>query len=300
MMFLHSLNSEYTAFKDRILAGETIPMASQALSRLMRKKQENIVTLPHPMGSSTLISSGFCGGRGSGSGRGNVCGNRGGGRGGRGNLGNLKCTFCGRTNHLEDRCWKKYGKPEWANQVFEESYTSNAFVPLAGGVSPTSSSAVSLSPHVVSPPPPTVTPSPFQVYQRKKNCRELSKVPAVEQSQSSHEVPSAVSKTPRVENSNLECCLFVLFPYFSYMLAEGLDLYAIVSILFIGMVMKHYTFSNLSENSQQIFAAFFHLISSLAETFVLVISNRAWFLIIVALPDINIFKLYYISVPIVT
>jgi len=35
---------------------------------------------------------------------------------------------------------------------------------------------------------------------------------------------------------NLECCLFVLFPYFSYMLAEGLGLSGIVSILFTGMV----------------------------------------------------------------
>ncbi|KAF9625905.1 hypothetical protein IFM89_027682 [Coptis chinensis] len=147
MMFLHSLNSEYTTFKDQILAGETIPMASQALSRLMRKKQENVVTLPHPMESSVLISSGFRGGRGNGSGsvRGDRGGGRGskrgGGRGGRGNLGHLKCTFCGRTNHLEDRCWKKYGKPEWANQVFEESSTSNVFVPLAGAVSPASSFA---------------------------------------------------------------------------------------------------------------------------------------------------------------
>ncbi|KAF9599536.1 hypothetical protein IFM89_038802 [Coptis chinensis] len=46
----------------------------------MRKKQENVVTLPHPMESSALISSGFRGGRGSGSGHGSVRGDRGGGR----------------------------------------------------------------------------------------------------------------------------------------------------------------------------------------------------------------------------
>ncbi|KAM2912812.1 hypothetical protein FF1_005409 [Malus domestica] len=69
---------------------------------------------------------------------------------------------------------------------------------------------------------------------------------------------------------NLECCLFVLFPYFSYMLAEGLGLSGIVSILFTGMVMKHYTYSNLSENSQRFVSSFFHLISSLAETFVFI------------------------------
>ncbi|KAF8030460.1 hypothetical protein BT93_E2793 [Corymbia citriodora subsp. variegata] len=69
---------------------------------------------------------------------------------------------------------------------------------------------------------------------------------------------------------NLECCLFVLFPYFSYMLAEGLGLSGIVSILFTGIVMKHYTYSNLSENSQRFVSAFFDLISSLAETFVFI------------------------------
>ncbi|KAJ0081216.1 hypothetical protein Patl1_09616 [Pistacia atlantica] len=63
---------------------------------------------------------------------------------------------------------------------------------------------------------------------------------------------------------NLECCLVVLFPYFSYMLAEGLGLSGIVSILFTGIVMKRYTYSNLSENSQRFVSAFFHLISSLA------------------------------------
>ncbi|XP_020090431.1 sodium/hydrogen exchanger 6-like isoform X1 [Ananas comosus] len=74
-----------------------------------------------------------------------------------------------------------------------------------------------------------------------------------------------------VENlHNLESCLFVLFPYFSYMLAEGLGLSGIVSILFTGIIMKHYTFSNLSEKSQNFAAAFFHLLSSLAETFVFI------------------------------
>lgn len=69
---------------------------------------------------------------------------------------------------------------------------------------------------------------------------------------------------------NLESCLFVLFPYFSYMLAEGLGLSGIVSILFTGIVMKHYTFSNLSQSSQKFASAFFELISSLAETFVFI------------------------------
>jgi sodium/hydrogen exchanger 8 len=69
---------------------------------------------------------------------------------------------------------------------------------------------------------------------------------------------------------NLECCLVVLFPYFSYMLAEGLGLSGIVAILFCGILMKHYTFPNLSEGAQEFTSGFFQLISSLAETFVFI------------------------------
>lgn len=69
---------------------------------------------------------------------------------------------------------------------------------------------------------------------------------------------------------NLECCLVVLFPYFSYMLAEGLGLSGIVAILFCGILMKHYTFPNLSEGAQAFTSGFFQLISSLAETFVFI------------------------------
>ncbi|XP_048228294.1 sodium/hydrogen exchanger 6 [Ricinus communis] len=49
------------------------------------------------------------------------------------------------------------------------------------------------------------------------------------------------------------------------MLAEGLGLSGIVSILFTGIVMKHYSYSNLFENSQRFVSAF-----SLAETFVFI------------------------------
>ncbi|VFQ60615.1 unnamed protein product [Cuscuta campestris] len=54
------------------------------------------------------------------------------------------------------------------------------------------------------------------------------------------------------------------------MLAEGLGLSGIVSILFTGIVMKRYTYSNLSDSSQRFVSSFFHLISSLAETFVFI------------------------------
>ncbi|KAG2395556.1 Sodium/hydrogen exchanger 6 Na(+)/H(+) exchanger 6 [Vigna angularis] len=59
-------------------------------------------------------------------------------------------------------------------------------------------------------------------------------------------------------------------PIYLYMLAEGLGLSGIVSILFTGIVMKHYAYSNLSQSSQRFASAFFELISSLAETFVFI------------------------------
>uniref|UniRef100_A0A0D9X9E3 Cation/H+ exchanger transmembrane domain-containing protein n=1 Tax=Leersia perrieri TaxID=77586 RepID=A0A0D9X9E3_9ORYZ len=62
--------------------------------------------------------------------------------------------------------------------------------------------------------------------------------------------------------------LYPLLFYLLYMLAEGFGLSGIVSILFTGIVMKRYTFSNLSEDSQRFTASFFHLLSPLAETFV--------------------------------
>ncbi|KAI3949267.1 hypothetical protein MKW92_041271 [Papaver armeniacum] len=92
-------------------------------------------------------------------------------------------------------------------------------------------------------------------------------------------------------------------PLSRYMLAEGLGLSGIVSILFTGIVMKHYTFSNLSENSQRFVAAFFHLISSLAETFVFIymgfdiaMEKHSWshLFIVIARCAVNVFSCGYL------
>ncbi|RDX83538.1 Sodium/hydrogen exchanger 6 [Mucuna pruriens] len=73
-----------------------------------------------------------------------------------------------------------------------------------------------------------------------------------------------------VGSMSAECKAVQTIFFFRYMLAEGLGLSGIVSILFTGIVMKHYTYSNLSQSSQRFVSAFFELISSLAETFVFI------------------------------
>ena len=75
----------------------------------------------------------------------------------------------------------------------------------------------------------------------------------------------------------LETALLITYAYSSYLLAQGLGLSGIVSILFCGMVMAHYTLRNLSADSQAVVAQVFEIISLLAETFVFVYLGLAIF-----------------------
>ena len=69
-------------------------------------------------------------------------------------------------------------------------------------------------------------------------------------------------------DSVLEAALVVCVPYIAYMLAEGLQLSGIVSILFCGIVMKRYTNENLSHHARETCHSFFKIAASLAETFI--------------------------------
>ena len=69
-------------------------------------------------------------------------------------------------------------------------------------------------------------------------------------------------------DSVLEAALVVCVPYIAYMLAEGLQLSGIVSILFCGIVMKRYTNENLSHKARETCHSFFKIAASLAETFI--------------------------------
>jgi solute carrier family 9 (sodium/hydrogen exchanger), member 8 len=75
----------------------------------------------------------------------------------------------------------------------------------------------------------------------------------------------------------LESSLLLMYAYSSYLLAEGLQLSGIVSILFCGITMAHYTYNNLSDTSKVAMGKFFHILAFVAETFVFAYLGLAMF-----------------------
>lgn len=58
----------------------------------------------------------------------------------------------------------------------------------------------------------------------------------------------------------------LLFSYLPFLVAEAVEMSGIVSILFAGISMKHYTHNNLSHDAQINCISLFQLISSISET----------------------------------
>eukprot|EP01097_Dermamoeba_algensis_P005886 TRINITY_DN3703_c0_g3_i1.p2 TRINITY_DN3703_c0_g3~~TRINITY_DN3703_c0_g3_i1.p2 ORF type:complete len:302 (+),score=57.05 TRINITY_DN3703_c0_g3_i1:1031-1936(+) len=68
----------------------------------------------------------------------------------------------------------------------------------------------------------------------------------------------------------IELSLIALYAYSSYLLADGLGLSGIVSILFCGIVMAQYTYGNMSPDSKKVATFVFGFMAYLSETFIFV------------------------------
>jgi hypothetical protein len=69
----------------------------------------------------------------------------------------------------------------------------------------------------------------------------------------------------------------MLFAYSSYLFADGVQMSGIVSVLFCGIVMAHYTFNNLSAKAREFTREMFDTMASIAETFVFAYLGMAVF-----------------------
>ncbi|KAG6431871.1 hypothetical protein SASPL_103441 [Salvia splendens] len=106
--FLSGLNADLQPLRDSLMASDDIPTLSNALSRVLRVSTGRTESTSFDNSAMSARGRGSYGGLGRGQGRG-----RGRGRGFHDRL----CDHCGRSNHESDKCWKKFGKPDWANNI---------------------------------------------------------------------------------------------------------------------------------------------------------------------------------------
>ncbi|XP_039685304.1 sodium/hydrogen exchanger 1 [Medicago truncatula] len=69
-------------------------------------------------------------------------------------------------------------------------------------------------------------------------------------------------------STDREVALMMLMAYFSYMIAELLELSGILTIFFCGIVMSHYTWHNVTGNSRTTTKHSFATMSFISETFI--------------------------------
>eukprot|EP00997_Jenningsia_sp_PLL12_P010780 NODE_812_length_1435_cov_99.235931_g672_i0.p1 GENE.NODE_812_length_1435_cov_99.235931_g672_i0~~NODE_812_length_1435_cov_99.235931_g672_i0.p1 ORF type:complete len:456 (+),score=150.85 NODE_812_length_1435_cov_99.235931_g672_i0:148-1368(+) len=85
-----------------------------------------------------------------------------------------------------------------------------------------------------------------------------------------------------------EVTFLVIFPYIAFLMAESMAMSGIVSILFCGMGMRHYTYWNLSHAARVSARGLFKVLSSLAETFVFVYLGLSMFTFPMTLQQIRL------------
>eukprot|EP01091_Cochliopodium_minus_P003673 TRINITY_DN13647_c0_g1_i1.p1 TRINITY_DN13647_c0_g1~~TRINITY_DN13647_c0_g1_i1.p1 ORF type:complete len:611 (-),score=133.86 TRINITY_DN13647_c0_g1_i1:204-1895(-) len=75
----------------------------------------------------------------------------------------------------------------------------------------------------------------------------------------------------------LEGGLVISFAYISYLLADGMGLSGVVSILFCGIIMAHYTQNNMSKTTQHYTTELFEVFACISESFVFIYLGVAVF-----------------------
>jgi sodium/hydrogen exchanger-like protein 6/7 len=72
------------------------------------------------------------------------------------------------------------------------------------------------------------------------------------------------------EYPSLEACLIIIQAYSSYMLSNAMQFSGIVSLLFCGIIMKHYANDNMSLTTKQTTKNMFRVLSQLSENFIFI------------------------------
>ena len=109
--FLRGLNDSYSGVRSQIMLMEPLPSINKVFSLLSQQERQMYVEEPQPVVSLADSGQGNSfAGRGRGMrGRGRTSSGR--GHGGRGSSSKLVCSYCGKTGHLVDTCYKKHGYP---------------------------------------------------------------------------------------------------------------------------------------------------------------------------------------------
>ncbi|KAH6798462.1 hypothetical protein C2S51_034946 [Perilla frutescens var. frutescens] len=160
--FLSGLDHSLRPTRDSLLASDNVPTLSNALSRVLR-----VATGRTDDGSSPLpdTSAMFARGRGSFRGR-----SRGRGRGTHTTPGDRSCVYCGRSNHVSEKCWAKFGKPDWANNTSADNSSASAASTTAGVFAVTHGQprdTLASTPLPIPSSPDMSPPKPLHVYTRR-------------------------------------------------------------------------------------------------------------------------------------
>ncbi|KAK7267713.1 hypothetical protein RIF29_20391 [Crotalaria pallida] len=79
---------------------------------------------------------------------------------------------------------------------------------------------------------------------------------------------SSQMKINVMHSTDREIAPMILMAYFSYMFSELLDLSGILTVFFCGIVMSHYTWHNVTENSKITSRHTFAILSLISEIFI--------------------------------